>query len=130
MEPTKQVSLNNRIISINDDMYDDLYRFLKDVDLLITDYSGMYFDFLLTRKPIILFPFDYEEYVSSRPIYFDYNLLRAHKVYSWDSLMTAIEKREYSSPCEEEISFFHSYKDARSSERVCQKIKEMISQKM
>ena len=128
MEQTKEVSLSNRIISINDGLYDDLYRFLKDVDLLITDYSGMYFDFLLTRKPILLFPFDYQDYISSRPIYFDYSLLRANRVYSWHELIHAIQNKEFSAPSSDEISFFHSFSDGQSSARVYKKIQEFITQ--
>lgn len=39
---------------------------LSAVDILITDYSGIFFDYLITRKPIILFPFDRNEYLSHR----------------------------------------------------------------
>lgn len=40
----------------------EFYRDLKNYDLLITDYSGAYIDFLLTFKPVILAPFDLQEY--------------------------------------------------------------------
>ncbi len=38
-------------------------------DMLITDYSTIYFDFILIQKPAILFPYDFEEYVKYRGIY-------------------------------------------------------------
>jgi CDP-glycerol glycerophosphotransferase (TagB/SpsB family) len=34
-------------------------------DILITDYSGIYFDFLHLMRPIIFYPFDYKEYVNN-----------------------------------------------------------------
>ena len=40
----------------------DIYPVLKYTDILITDYSSVYFDFLLIDKPIIFFDYDYEEY--------------------------------------------------------------------
>ncbi len=51
----------------------DLYEVLGDYDILITDYSSVFFDFLLTNKPIIFFPFDIEDYLEKdRELYFDY----------------------------------------------------------
>jgi CDP-glycerol glycerophosphotransferase (TagB/SpsB family) len=44
----------------------DIYPLLKDSDILITDYSSIYFDYLLVDKPIVYFVYDKEEYISSR----------------------------------------------------------------
>jgi CDP-glycerol glycerophosphotransferase (TagB/SpsB family) len=59
-------------------LFDDLQINLSfnTVDALITDYSGVYFDFLLTEKPVILAPFDKEKYLADgRQLYFDYSSL-------------------------------------------------------
>lgn len=40
----------------------DVYPLLSYVDLLITDYSSIFSDFMLTGKPIILYLKDYEQY--------------------------------------------------------------------
>ena len=62
-----------RIIHLSDKAIEDVNPLLTGIDILITDYSSVYFDFLLTDKPIILSPFDFEEYISkSRELYFDY----------------------------------------------------------
>lgn len=67
------VSFNSsRFILINDDLFDDLYILLDNIDCLITDYSSVYFDFLVTKKAIFLLPFDYDEYTkTSRGHYFN-----------------------------------------------------------
>jgi CDP-glycerol glycerophosphotransferase (TagB/SpsB family) len=44
----------------------DLYDILSAVDVLITDYSSVYFDFLLRNKPVIFCPTDLDEYSKSR----------------------------------------------------------------
>lgn len=41
----------------------DIYMILPFTDLLITDYSSVIFDYLLTRKPIILYQYDIEHYM-------------------------------------------------------------------
>ena len=99
--------IHTRIQTINDSDYDDLYTFIKDVDILITDYSSIYFDFLCLRKPMILFPFDYERYIKcSRGFYFDYSLLEAKKVYSWQELETCLLQGTYHVPSEKEVQLF------------------------
>lgn len=43
----------------------DIYPLLKYTDTLITDYSSVYFDFLLLNRPIIFFDYDREEYATN-----------------------------------------------------------------
>ncbi len=51
----------------------DIYPLIDVFDLLITDYSSFYFDFLLTEKPIIFFAYDLEKYQKDeRPFVFKY----------------------------------------------------------
>lgn len=40
-------------------------------DLLISDYSSIFFDFSIMSKPMLAFCFDYEKYASERGMYFD-----------------------------------------------------------
>lgn len=52
----------------------DIYPILRLTDLLITDYSSVYFDYMITDKPVLFFPFDYDEYYSKVcDLYADYN---------------------------------------------------------
>lgn len=52
----------------------DVYPLLPFVDSLITDYSSVFFDYLLLDRPIVFFPFDLQDYVrDSRDLYFAYD---------------------------------------------------------
>jgi CDP-glycerol glycerophosphotransferase len=52
----------------------DVYPFLPLVDLLLTDYSSIFFDYLLLDRPIVFFPYDYEKYIQKdRKLKYDYN---------------------------------------------------------
>lgn len=117
------VQISKRIIVIGDNDYDDLYTFIKDVDILITDYSSVYFDFLCLRKPIILFPYDYDEYVQhSRPFYFDYQLMEAKKVYSWQEMEDCLKNKTYYPPSDAEIQRFRPLPIGNCCEELFNKI--------
>lgn len=42
-------------------------------DLLITDYSSIYIDYLLLERPILFLPYDREAYLKTRGFNFDYD---------------------------------------------------------
>lgn len=56
------------------------YEFLGKTDALITDYSSVIFDYLLTRKPVALAQEDYEEYEKKVGFAIDMDLLRSCSV--------------------------------------------------
>lgn len=70
----------------------DIYSILRDVDLLITDYSSVYADFLFMDKPIIFYPYDLETYKNEdRGFLFEYNdVTPGLKVFELDELKKAI----------------------------------------
>ncbi len=62
----KENNLNNTLIFQNDDLLSndlDLYELLNAADILITDYSSVFYDFLLLDKPMIFAPTDIESYL-------------------------------------------------------------------
>ena len=48
---------------------DDIYPYLRETSVLVTDYSSSYYDFLLTGRDVVFFQPDREEYTDKRPIY-------------------------------------------------------------
>lgn len=66
----EEYPLDKSIINALDYEIDDL---LLISDVLITDYSSVFFDYLLLNKPIVFYPYDYDKYVKERKgFYFDY----------------------------------------------------------
>lgn len=51
----------------------DIYRLLPLMDLLVTDYSSVYFDYLLLDRPMMFYAPDLEEYRRLRTFYYDYD---------------------------------------------------------
>ncbi len=70
----------------------DLYEVLNLCDILVTDYSSIFFDFLLFNRPIIFFAYDLEKYKKySRQLYFDYQkTVPGTIVTSFDQLLTTL----------------------------------------
>ena len=121
----------NRIIQIsNEDIDDNLNLFLKSVDVLITDYSGVYFDFLLTEKPMIFAAFDLEDYISNnRELYFDYNEIACGPIAeNWVEVLEAIEelrsKDQYKESRHSYNTLFNKYIDSKNCERVFHALSE------
>ena len=99
----------------------ETYDFLNCCDVLITDYSSVFFDFANTRKKIVLFAYDEEEYFRDRGVYFDFKELPFTKVKTVDELMTAIEKPiNYDDT--EFLKRFCPYENGDVAEKICEHI--------
>ncbi|SMF44887.1 CDP-glycerol glycerophosphotransferase family protein [Desulfovibrio gilichinskyi] len=75
------------------DSKSDVYPLLPLCDVLLTDYSSVYFDFLLVDNPIVFYPYDYKKYISkNRELLFDYDSMTpGKKVTNENDLYTAFE---------------------------------------
>ena len=68
----KQLRHHDSIITIVETTDVDTQELLLVSDVLITDYSGCYFDMLLLDRPIIHYAYDYDYYVhKDRGLYYD-----------------------------------------------------------
>ncbi|MBM7841173.1 CDP-glycerol glycerophosphotransferase (TagB/SpsB family) [Alkalihalobacillus xiaoxiensis] len=69
---------------------------LKYTDLLITDYSSCYTDYLLLNRPVIFYPFDLSYYLThSNEMYFNYeDVTPGPKVHTFEQLLDALKNRE------------------------------------
>lgn len=75
----------------------DMYCILPYTHVLITDYSSILYDYILMPdKHVILFHYDYEEYVNSREFIFDIqDNIVGRKVYTFDELIQVISTNDY-----------------------------------
>ena len=64
-------SMSN-IKSLNSSLCEEISDFLPSVDLLITDYSSIYIDFLLFRRPILFLKVLHEDFMQSTGCQIDY----------------------------------------------------------
>lgn len=83
-----------RAILLDDAELPDINLLLPHTDLLLTDYSSVYCDFLPLDRPIIFTPFDLERYVvSERGLYEPYEQATpGPKCRSWSETVEAIDR--------------------------------------
>ncbi|MCB1195993.1 CDP-glycerol glycerophosphotransferase family protein, partial [bacterium] len=119
------VSFSNIFFIKDEDINQDIYNLLPYTDFLITDYSSIYFDYLLTDKPIIFTPFDIQEYITKdRTFYFDYTAVTpGPKASDWNEVSEYIKKfkqtpsffsKERSALC----ARFNKYCEGKACQRV------------
>ena len=120
----------------NNDLFEnniDLYSLIAKTDILITDYSSVYFDYLLINKPIIFTPTDIEEYRKKRGFVLEpYDFWApGPKAFTQEQLQNEIikclENSEYYKKERETVNnIINRYKDNRSSERVAKVIMKKL----
>lgn len=101
----------------------DTNKVLGLVDCLVTDYSSIFFDFLVTNKPILFYCWDDDLYSNQRGKYFEYDELPGPVSFNIEELMTQIEALD-----QYEVNYltnyqlcqkkFTSYEDGHVTKRV------------
>jgi CDP-ribitol ribitolphosphotransferase len=74
----------------------DVNDLLVAVDLLVTDYSSIVFEFSTLDRPMLFLAHDLEEYVASRDFYVDYeDFVPGRIVRTFDGLLDAIRREDF-----------------------------------
>ncbi|WP_394127420.1 CDP-glycerol glycerophosphotransferase family protein [Vibrio hepatarius] len=108
--------------------FNDIQSLLLKADLLITDYSSVWIDFLLRGKPVISFQYDKSSYQDYRGFLFDTDeLFPGEIVEDVTGLLQSIEQNldsDYVHPNYSSVKrMFHSFEDGSN----CKRITEVIS---
>ena len=99
----------------------ETYEFLSIVDCLITDYSSIFFDFANTKKKIILFTYDEEQYLKDRGLYISLDELPFPKCKSVKELLNEINTdKNYDDS--EFINTFCKYDNKNATKKLCAKV--------
>lgn len=80
-------------IDLSDARYPDIESLFRHTSLLITDYSSIFIDFLLTKRPVISFAYDYEQYTAEeRGLFYDLGWCFPGRIArDFDQLLQALE---------------------------------------
>ena len=128
-------SLLSQLHSLNPlDMnkYSNIEMIYRNADLLITDYSSCFIDFLLTNKPIVNFSHDYERYMhEERGFFYDMNMVFPNKICkNFDEMIISLEEsiteKNRTSHYKNCKNLFFKYTDSNNSKRVVNLIKSEL----
>lgn len=129
----KRIKKYKNIFYAGFDIYKDVRPFLLGCDSLITDYSSIFIDYLLLKKPIIFYIPDIEEYKKLRGLAIDFeNSIHTPgpKIKKLSELLSLKEADFNLFNLEKSMEFFHEYMDGKSIERIGNfLIKRMKSEK-
>ena len=112
----------SRIRFLNEDRVEDIMEVLAMFDLLITDYSSVFFDYGILKKPILFYMYDLEDYKDSiRGFYFGIDKLPGRIITEEkelpDAIRDSIDNFVYDEKYREFNETFSNREDGQASRR-------------
>ena len=124
---------SDRIVILNRRSIRDVQEVLPYVDILVSDYSGIWLDFLLLDRPVIFVPYDLLEYEEADGLLYDYDFITpGPKVLCLNDLLTELDQylsnsARDSTKRENIRRMFHEHEDGMAYKRLYQLVKEAES---
>ena len=133
-DPDSEGTRFERIFTLSDEDLPDIYPLLRETAVLITDYSSVFFDYLLLDRPIIFAPFDLQQYMTAdRELFYDYDQVTpGPKAKDWPDVLRllheAVQDDSWKAERREVCTRFNKFNDSNNSERVFQVICRLLEQ--
>lgn len=99
----------------------DVYPLMKSTSAMITDYSSVFVDYAVLKKPILIYAHDYKSYVAnSRDMYFNLDdLTKGKQLESFESLLEALSQLKNNSiPIDPLINIFWQEDSKHASKKI------------
>lgn len=102
--------------------YMEINELLPIVDVLITDYSSVMFDFMVLERPIICYVYDYEYYKQERGLYFNVDEITHHVCKTIEDVKEVLNSKDLFVKDNSHLTSlkhkFYDLEDGKSSARV------------
>jgi CDP-glycerol glycerophosphotransferase len=118
-DKSHQMSIPFNCIDVSS--YDDIQELFVASEILITDYSNCMFEFALTKKPVLIYATDIDEYVKTRNFYYDIKSLPfsvATNNSELINILKSLDLKEYETKIEEFMSNIGSFEKGEASKTV------------
>ncbi|WP_066065385.1 CDP-glycerol glycerophosphotransferase family protein [Neobacillus soli] len=101
----------------------DTNELLSMVDLLITDYSSIFFDYLVTNKPVLFYIWDYDDYNEERGLYLADDELPGPTLFTIQEVAAAVQNilkiiEDYKPAYHAAQNRFTAYDDGKVTNRI------------
>ncbi|WP_166874068.1 CDP-glycerol glycerophosphotransferase family protein [Salinibacterium sp. ZJ450] len=129
-------AVSRRILLLDAARQNDITPVLPAVDVLITDYSSIAYDFALTGRPIFFLAPDVIEYSANRGLYEPYEAFSGgRETRSWAELVSTLGRAETDPQFRAELlaqterlrNSHHAYTDGRNTQRVYAEILDRLA---
>lgn len=103
--------------------YSNMADLMKMADILISDYSSLVLDYAILNKPIVLFQYDYEEYMQHRGVYFDFaDYLVPTQIVKNEQSLYQLDWKNLISDNRKVNEKFYPLEDGKSTQRIVEAI--------
>lgn len=122
-----QESISDKVKDVT--KYPDVNELLIISDIVISDYSSVFFDFLYTGGQVYLYAPDYKEYLNNRGLNFKYEDLPFSKSYNGEELINNIlnnDSKNYENKLEKFLSQMDIKDDGQATEKIVRIIDRVI----
>lgn len=107
--------------------FDDINQLYIISDLLITDYSSVFFDYAILERPMLFYMYDMEEYRDEmRGFYLDVSSLPGPILKTEEELVEAIAKVRFGPGEDKKIRAFNKTYNTRNDGRAAERLADMI----
>lgn len=103
-EVAKVMGIEDNEFVKNVSLHPNLNELMIASDILISDYSSIFFDYAILGKPMLCFAYDYDRYTKERGMYFDIREFLPHTDND-DELIKLIKSTDISKKSEVTVSF-------------------------
>lgn len=129
---------SQRVRVIGSDAQPDIMPLLWGVDVLVTDYSSVLFDFSVTGNPILYLAPDLEHYRATRGLYLDYaDLCGGRPLDDWDQVIGRLESWQDPAALAADQALtravferFIAHRDGRNAERTVARVLDLLDRKV
>lgn len=112
---SEQLNIQNNEFVMDVSNYEETSELLIAADMLITDYSSIFFDYALLGKPIFIYAPDYNKYVYERGAYFNLQETDLEYFENSNSLLNYIKQFNYEEESMKSSNFIKKYNDTRNT---------------
>ena len=124
----REIIGSDNLVPVTD--YPDMQELMAAADVLVTDYSGSMFEFMLTGKPVFLLAKDLQEYLAEeRELYFAFEDLpfpMAQNEKELAALISSFDSEEYGEKCRTFMDAIGMKDDGRGAEVIADVILEKM----
>ena len=113
-------AVKDKLVDVS--QYDEMAELLLAADMVLTDYSTAATDFILKDKPALFFVADWEEYISTREVYFDVHdapFLLAEDQPALEALIEGLTEEKILQNCADIRAYFGITETGHATDAVC-----------